>query len=483
MKLSRLLTFRPIHYRKQFIRVQSVTFCRKTHNLSAKDDEVKCPMKLSTLYVPGRYGADMYQIVRPVISVDDISRNLDDIRKSSHLRGIDVNLENIVDLLRRLELERSEFTSFVEKDRQYIEEVKHLYSVGDASQLSSLKKKHEDFIEELKSAKEKLHDAEELVLPVVKKIPNLIHPLTPLQSDIIEECGPQHTRQDFDPASHVEICKQTSSLKFSQNGAKSYYLKGVLSELELAIQTYFCNKLTESGYGAMSCVDFCKSFLLEAVGSDPFSVEQAIPIKMKVERGQMLHLVGGASFEAFCAYLTNMNVSKASLPTRYFSIGRRYDAANCQRATFDLFTVVQSSNIHCLTLCKDSQSEDEEFEALFDFISACYDDFKIPFRVVNCSPRNLNVAESRRKRLEIWSPASRMYISVAHISGRGNFVSKRLHSTYGVDHNVDGYCHMVEGVAVNIPVLIGCIVENFQKPNQTFQFPHELDFLQRLIED
>ncbi|CAL1286446.1 unnamed protein product [Larinioides sclopetarius] len=483
MKLSRLVTFRSFHYLKPFMRLQSVTFCRKKHNLSSKDDEVMCPMKLSTLFVPGRYGADMYQIVRPVISVDDISQNLPSIRKSCLLRGINIDLENIVDLLQQLESERSEFKSFVEKDHQYIEELKHLHSVNDESRLNSLKKEHEEFINKLKSAKEKLHDTEELVLPMVKKIPNLIHFLTPLKSDITEEYSPRPTCQNFVSASHVEICKQTSLLKFSQNTAKTYYLKGALSELELAIQTYFCNKLKESGYGAMSCVDFCKSFLLEAVGQDPFSVVQAIPIEKKVERGQMLHLVGGASLEAFCAYLTNMNISKAGLPMRYFSIGRRYNAANCQRTSFDLFTVVQSSNIHCLTLCKDGHSEDEEFESFFQFIFSCYNDFKIPFRVVNCSPRNLNATESRHKQLEIWSPAKQMYLSVAHVSGRGDFVSKRLHSTYGVEHNVEGYCHMVEGVAVNIPVLIGCIVENFQKPNQAFHFPNELEFLQRLIED
>ncbi|KAF8792801.1 Serine--tRNA synthetase-like protein Slimp [Argiope bruennichi] len=440
-------------------------------------------MKLSTLYVPGRYGAEMYQIVRPVISVEDISRNLDKIRQSCHLRGIDVDLKNIVDSLQQLESERREFASFVEKDRQYIEELKQLHSSGDEARLNSLKKEHEVFIEKLKSAKEKLHNTEELILPVVQRIPNLIHELTPLLSDITEERNSCHSEQDFNLLPHTDICKQPSLLKFSKNKAKSYYFKGVLADLELAIQIYFCNKLSKNDYGAISCADFCKSFLLEAVGRDPYSVKQTIPIKMRVERGQMLHLVGGASFESFCAYLTNMNVSKTNLPMKYFSIGRLYNAENSEPMTFDLFSVVQSTSIHCLTCCEDGQSENEEFEAMFDLISACYNDFKIPFRIVNCSSKRLNVAECRRKQLEIWSPSKHMYIPVAHVSGYSDFVSKRLHSTYGIEHIVEGYCHLVEGVAVNIPVLIGCIVENFQKPNELFHFPEELEFLQRLIED
>ncbi|GIY41648.1 serine--tRNA synthetase-like protein Slimp [Caerostris extrusa] len=457
-------------------------FSRRAHQQCILTNDKKHPTKISTLYIPGRYGADMYQIVRPVIDLDDLSRNMDALWHSCRFRDINVDLENLVDLLRRLETERNEFLTVVQKNRQYLEELKCLKSLDHAKeQYENLKMEHEEFLKQFKTLKEKLHDIEDVAFPIIQKIPNLIHPRTPLENDFTQNCvAPTESNVTF--CSHTEICNKMSLLKFSQSN-KFYYASGILADLELTIQNYFYKKLKDNGYAPMSCMDFCKSFLVEAVGLDPYSPDSSIPIKMDVEQGQKLHLVGGASFESFCAYLTNMNVSESTLPMRYFSLGRRYNARHKQTTTSDLFSVVQSTNFHCLTLCENPSREDEELDALFKLISSCYIDFKIPFRVVDCSPKKLNLTENCHKQLEVWSAAQQAYIPVAYISGHGNFVSKRLHVTYGVQHTVNGFCCMVEGVAVNIPVLLGCIVEHFQKSNGTFTFPDELAFLHDSLED
>ncbi|GFS70294.1 serine--tRNA synthetase-like protein Slimp [Nephila pilipes] len=481
MNSSSLLTCHFLRHQNLFTSLSPWKFFRNKHQLTSALHETRHPKNLSTLYVPGRYGADMYQIVKPIINIDEIVRNINVIQQSSRSRGIDVDFEKSVDLLCQFETQRDSYLKIVEKDHEYITELNNLKSLNDSLKYKNLQKEHETFITELKAAKEKFYDTEELVLSVIAKIPNLNHSLTPLQSDAFEHHGIKP--EDFALWSHEELSKEMYFFKSSENSFMSYYLTGFLSELELAIQTYFYNKLSESGRAPMSCVDFCKSFLLEAIGLDPYSPDQCIPLKMKAERGQMLHLVGGASFGSFCAYLTNMNVSKHTLPMKYFSCGRHYNAKLRCAKTYDLYSVVQSSDLHCLTLCKDSNSEDEEFTSLFDLLTSCYSDFNIPFTTVTCCARNLNVTESRRKRLDLWSPGRQRYIPVAHVSQRGDFVSKRLHVTYGIEHNIEGYCGMVEGAAVNIPALMGCIIENFQKPDLTFELPKELLVLLNLIND
>ncbi|GFY52575.1 serine--tRNA synthetase-like protein Slimp [Trichonephila inaurata madagascariensis] len=439
-------------YRKLLTNLSPLKFYRNKHQLAAATDEVRHPGKLSTLFVPGRYGANMYQIVKPVININEIVQNINTIQHSFRSRGIDVDIENSIDLLRQFETERDSYLKFVEKDHEYLTELKNLKSLNDESKYNNLRREHDTFLIELKAAKEKFQHIEEMFLSIIAKLPNIIHPCTPLQSDTIEEyVTPKEINLTL--WSHVEIGKKMSFFKHSKNSSVSYYLTGILSDLELAIQTYFYNKFIENGRTPMACVDFCKSFLLEAVGLDPFSPDQCISLKLKAEQGQKLHL------------------------------GRCYNAKHRHQKSFDLFSVVQSSNFHCLTLCEDSKNEDEEFESLFNLLISCYSDFKIPFRAVNCGAKNLNTTESRRKLLEVWSPAEQMYKPVAYVSQRGDFVSKRLHVTYGVEHVIEGYCHMVEGVAVNIPVLMGCIIENFQKSNGIFELPDELSFLHNLINE
>ncbi|KAG8178831.1 hypothetical protein JTE90_015384 [Oedothorax gibbosus] len=460
-------------------------FVRNAHqlNLNKVDNSSELTKKpLSTLYVPGRRGKDVYQIVRPLIDVDFISKNIDGLKRSCRLRGLStqLNLDELVPKLLIWDHLRTEYKCLVEKDKEFLEKFKELSSSGTEN--LELSKEHYEFIQILKSTKTKLHDIEDEILPDVQLIPNFVDDLTPHEKDVILLSEP--VDQELSTVSHKVVGTNMGLLTFSETSPTAYYLLGELSELEHAINTYFAMRLMPFGFAPMACPDFCKSFISEAVGSDPHSQDNCIqlqpPKDNNKESGQKNIVVGSSSFETFCAYFTNMNVNESNLPLRYFSQGRSYDARHRNVQSPDLFTVVQSTSIHSLVVCKDSDAE-REFENLFDHITSCYSDFKISRRIVEVSAANLNPTETRRKRLELWSPSQKKFIPVAHTSQRGDFISKRLHATYGVDYHAKGYCTFVEGSAVQIPVLIGCILENYQTSKHTFDFQKTLEFLHEYI--
>lgn len=440
--------------------------------------------KLSTLYVPGRRGADVYQIVKPLIDVEFISQNIEALRQSCRLRGLatQLDLDQLVPNLRLWEALKNEYASLVEREREYVTQLKTLKSSG--TDYEELNKEYTDFIINLRSAKTKLHDIEDQVLPDVQLIPNFVDALTPPEEDTVLRQDP--IDNEFPSVSHKEIGTRMELLRFSDTSPSAYYLLGELSELEHATHSYFAERLKYLGLSPLACPDFCKSFICEAVGSDPHSRDECITLRPPKdndrETAQKHIVVGSSSFDTFCAYFTNMNVNESNLPLRYFSQGRSYNACHRNAKLADLFSVVQSSSIHCLMLCKESHAT-AEFDNLFAHVESCYASFKIPRRIVEVSARNLNLAESRRKRLELWSPSQKRFIPVAHVSQRRDFVSKRLHVTYGEEYHAMGYCSMVEGRAVCLPVLIGCILENYQTPNHTFDFCKTLEFLHEYIYD
>lgn len=428
--------------------------------------------KLSTLFVPGRRGADVYQIVKPVIDVDFIACNLGKLKLSCDHRGIILDLDYVLQLAREWLVIRNEHVESVETDQGYISELHRLDLANLKSEMEIIDKKRKDHLGTLLDTKNKLYDIEDLIMPLFQKIPHILHSNTPLQFSVIDVYRkPPVVDRIF--KSHSEIAN--SSLYFMNDSPISYFMTGKLSQLELAIQAYFMDKLINLGFSPLACVDFCKSFIIEAIGYDPYSSLDSIQIKGKGNRegGQKLHLVGGASFESLCAYFTNMNIDKPTLPYKYFSLGRRYNAANKNSTSLDLFSVVQSTNVHSVILSETDSLN--TFDILLNSIIQCYSELDIPYRLVNIAAKNLTVAESHRKQLELWSPALKDYVPVAYVSQHDDFVSKRLQISYGFQYEKEGYCHIVEGMVANIPILIGCIVENLQTKDNDFNVPTVLE--------
>lgn len=428
---------------------------------------------ISTLFVPGRHGGDMYQIVKPVIDIDYITDNLKKLKLSCEAREINLDLDNLLEVAGEWLKMRNKYVAIVEEDQKYVAEIHRFNALSLKKELETMQEKRKKSVEILVSEKNKLHDIEDTFMPLIRKVPHLLHPNTPFKLSVIDVCQePQILHAEA--KSHVEIARNLSSLCFTNYPSTSFFMSGKLSKLEVALQSYFMDKLEEYGFFALNGVDFCKSFIIEAIGNNPYSSLDSIQVKEKEKResAQKLHLVGNASFETFCAYFTNMNIDRSTLPFKYFSLGRRYNAANRASCQQNLFSVVQSTNVHVLILSESHSSE--SFEMLLNLIQDCYVELNIPYRIVNIAAKNLTVAESRRKQFQLWSPALKDYIPVAYVSQHDDFVSKRLQITYGFQHEKEGYCHIVEGTFVNVPVLIGCIIENFQSEND-FNVPAVLE--------
>ncbi|XP_054707178.1 serine--tRNA ligase-like [Uloborus diversus] len=424
--------------------------------------------KISTLFVPGRHGNVMYQIVKPLIDVNYIIENMVKIKHSCNVRDLNFDFESAVIAIKEWHSVRTDYLLMVDKEQFYAEEIKRLKTIGDEKEASKVIAIRLAFVENLKAEKERLLSIEDTVMPLLQKIPALVHAETPVDSNVsISQI--ETFKGGTQPLSHVEIGEKLSSLQFCDNSTM-YFMSGKISALDLGIQMYFFDKFKALEFIPMSCVDFCKSFIVEAIGCDPYSNSDTIPLHEKTSKeiGQKLHLCGGASFESFCAYLTNMNVDKSNLPLKYFSLGRRYNARNRESGNKDLFSVIQSTNLHYAIISECLSSDD--FDSLFQEMVTLYKEIKIPFQTVDVAAKNLNVAESRRKQLELWSPSRNHYVPVAHLSQHNDFISKRLNITYGIQHANEGYCHIMEGVSVNVPVLIGCIIENLQIEND-FDIP------------
>lgn len=428
------------------------------------------PEKLSPLFVPKRYGGAVYQIVKPRLDVQFIEESFSEIERSIRRRNIELDLINQIPLLKEWADAKVEYSNLIKKDKEYMEETKRCKSEKLTAELEKVIQEHNEFCENsLRSQKGKLYDMEDVVIPIFQVIPNTISKHTPDEDEVEKSFG---TLTEGNLASHVEVGKRMGMLELSDVSPSAYYLMGKFSELEMNIQDYFFNSMLDLGFSPMSCTDFCKSFIIEAIGMDSHSIDDCIPLQPKEKEKQnvqKLNLVGGSSFASFCGYLTNMNISKSSLPFSYFSLGRCYTAKHRNVTSHDLFSVVQSTNIQLVVLSEDEN--DSKFDDLFKTLESMYEAIGIPFRTVNVGAVNLNVTERRKKQIELWSPSYQKFIPVSWLSSRGDFVSKRLSITHGEEYTVDGFCYIIEGVGVNVPVLIGCIVENLQNSNNGFDFP------------
>ncbi|XP_015924957.1 serine--tRNA synthetase-like protein Slimp [Parasteatoda tepidariorum] len=427
--------------------------------------------KVSTLFVPGRHGGTVYQIVKPIIDSNYIEKNAMNIERSSKARGIELDVHHLLKIMNEWIIKKEKHQNASDKFLELEEESNRFKELNFIEEANALRKQSTECLEEIKLAKKELYDIEDLVMPLLAKIPNTLDPLTPLLNDSVA-VHVEPSKNNSISLSHTEIGERLSLLEFVHVSPTAYFLKSSLAELEMLAQNYFSDKLQEMQFAPMSCVDFVKSFILEATGLDPYSCDQCIPLKnnkASFKVIQNLNLVGGATFQSLCAYLINMNTSVETLPAKYYSIGRHYESGNRNSKKPSLFSVVQSSSIHSLVL-EEPTNETTEFDSMLQVLLTCYSHFKIPFRTVVVAAPRLNCTESCRVQIELWSPAMLCYVPVAYVSRHNDFVSKRLHISYGVQHNINGYCAIVEGTVVNVPVLLGCLIENYANKNGDVNF-------------
>ncbi|CAH0696605.1 unnamed protein product [Spodoptera exigua] len=440
---------------------------RKTFtNIFRKAWDCKISQKrCSALFVSGAKATENYVYITPHIDFPEKYQQKDAFLKVLQRRKADIDLVKVDNLWKMYESLNAKKAEYIKKKDEISRELgKLIKNEPDGETTKKLKMQSDLIKENIKKLKVPLWSAEEAAIVEVLKIPNDLHSQTPDGSNQILYT---HLSKPDKFKHHLEVGKELNIIDFKKN--ENYYLVGAGAMFELGAKFYFSKILRDSKFVQFSNPDFVKSLIIEGCGKDHTNPDLSFILHhnedTKVNVDSRLHLTGGGSLPAFLAYHAKNVMYSKVLPLKYFTMGRQYVPAPSKEDS--LFHVSQSSVVEIFGATKTEQDQDKLLEELIDILKLAYSKLGYHFRLSLVSADKLEMWESLRVSIEMYSTSLEDYVEVGNVSLSGDFISKRLMITY-LENKENKFPCLVSGTVLNVPKLLGCALEH----DATFAVPN-----------
>lgn len=433
----------------------------------------------SALHISGNKAYKAFAFLSPYLDFDERFANVDKLQKNLASRGMDVDATQLKEMWHFYVKMVADKYALEDHNTELVGHIKILGSAEHTAEQEQELLKWRTQIkivrEDLKTMKEAICDLSENVVEKLLKLPNELHPRTPIGEPVIlKSIGSVTEISEKNRRSHVDIGTSLDLLDYKNS--MCYYLSNDAALFELAVLAHAGRVLGGNNMVKMSGTDFSRSLLVEASGlnhEDPMAAF-VIEDHNEVERGSpnRMHLIGGASLISFLAFHTKQLVNPKYLPLKYFATGRQYTPLPRDSHPRGLFTACQASVAHAFVVVKDTKSEDYGmlFEELLETVCRLYDDLCDHYRVVMRSASELQFCEEMRVSFEMWSPFMNQYVEIGHISTYGDFLSKRLLIAYQTSTGRN-FPAVISGTVLSVPRLLACLLE--QNPDR-FVIPSKI---------
>lgn len=411
-------------------------------------------VRYSALFVNGSKATEQFVYVTPHIDTPELKQK--ELQQYLNKRKCTIDLNKIESLWTVYEELKSQKLDYEEKKSEISQKLgKVLKNYPESDETKKLKMQIDLIKDNIKKLKVPLWSAEEAAMVEVLKLPNKLHTSTPTGNGNILFA---HLLQPNNSKNHLQIGKELNLIKFKNNG--NYYLTGDAAIFELGAKFYFSNVLKNINFIQFSNTDFVKSLVVEGCGNDHTSSDISFILHhnedTNVNKDSRLHLTGGASLMSFMAYHTKNVLYSKVLPLKYFTMGRQYTPS--QSCDDSLFYVSQSSVVEVFGVTKTSNDLDIMLDEITNILKTAYTNLGYHFRLVTVPAEKLQMWESLKVAVEMYSTSLGCYVEVGNISLSGDFISKRLLLTY-VQDKVNKFPYILSGTLLNVPRFLGCVLE------------------------
>lgn len=276
---------------------------------------------------------------------------------------------------------------------------------------------------------------------------------------------------NFDLKGHAELVERFAELKRASkiSGARTYYLKGDLVLLNLALIEFAIKKLIKKKFLPMWTPFFMnKKYMRGAAELSDF--EETL---YKLE-GEDSYLI--ATSEQTLASLHSEEVlDEKELPLKYCGISTcfRKEAGSHGKDTKGIFRVHQFEKVEQFVFCKPDQSW-KIFEELIKNMEEIFQELKIPYRIVNIASGELNDNAAKKYDLEAWFPAQGKYRELGSCSNCTDFQARKLNIKFGKYGGKKEFVHTLNSTAIATERTISCILENYQQKDGSIIVPSVL---------
>ena len=405
---------------------------------------------------------------------DLVASNLKKRQTSKYLKMLD----EVIEKDKTWRKSKVEIDTLRQRRNQLTDEIRQLKNQKKTDKIKEVVQEAKlipDKIKELEETQSKLkEDLNRLLL----QLPNLIHESIPYGEDDnsnqqVLTWGKQPSF-DFEPKSHVDLVEtlQVADIERAAktSGARFYFLKNELVELEFALIQHAIRLLKKRGFTLIIPPTLVRENIMQGGGFLPTYRKDVYKIQ-----DEDLFLSGTSE-----APLVGMHADEIlyedDFPLRYagFSTCFRTEAGAHGKDTKGIFRTHHFEKVEQISITSPEESW-QEHDYLFETAALFWQSLEIPYQKMNICTGDLGIVAAKKFDLEGWYPSQHAYRELVSTSNCTDYQARRLNIRY---REKDGMptitAHTLNSTLIAIQRGLTCILENYQKEDGSVTVPNVL---------
>ena len=343
-------------------------------------------------------------------------------------------------------------------------------------------------LEEVQSLGSAIEEMESKASSIMKKrdslrmqVPNLLHEDVPIGEN--DEKNVEINRHGeppefgFDPRTHNEIIEKNGWVDLTRgakvSGSRQYFLIGDLARLEMALQQYSTDFLTDKGYTLIQPPLMMNRKSYEGVTdlSDFENVMYGID-------PDGYYLIA-TSEHPLTAMRMDEIIEPTELPIKLVGVSPCFRREVGAHGLSDrgIWRVHQFTKVEQVVICKPEDSWNYHKE-LLENAKSLWDNLGLHYRVVDICTGDMGTVASRKYDLEAWLPGAGEFKEVVSCSNCTDYQANRLKMRYRKSDGNESV-HTLNSTAVATSRALVAIIEQYQTEDGVVRVPEVLIPLMR----
>ena len=281
------------------------------------------------------------------------------------------------------------------------------------------------------------------------------------------------TNPEFKVRKFEDIARILSGARLSNmtllSGERTYYLTGIMAELEQALIQWTVDQLVQVGFSLVSVPDLLHPSIISrcgmAVEGDRTQVYQLDPYYGQVA-------LSGTAEMALGGFLAGKTLTSMELPSKMCAVSRCYRAETGRLGEEKgMYRVHQFTKVEMFCVTTGELEESRSALAMVHQLERdLFTKLGLSYRVLDMCADELGDPASEKFDIEAWMPGREMWGEISSCSNCTDYQARRL----GVKAEDGTFCHTVNGTACAVPRMLIAICEQMQTENGSVVIPEVL---------
>ena len=402
----------------------------------------------------------------------EIRKNLDAVKHAVRVKGIDLDVDELLDLDRASRKLQHELDQAQARRRSSSKE----FAQADDARRAELRAQHAELEEQLRALREQLAQTTEKLQGLLLLTPTIPWEGAPVGPDesanvVIRTVGTP-PEFDFKPLDHVELLEKRGWADFARArkvaGERAYALTSDLVLLERAVHSYALDLLRDKDFTLVSVPSLVREGPLIGTGQFPAHREETYAIT-----ADDLYLAGTAEV-ALVGFHSGEILDHNRLPVRYAGISPcfRREAGSAGRDVRGLLRVHQFEKVEQFVICAADAAESDHWHAeLLGTAEQLLQGLGLAYEVVECSTGDMGAGKYRMNDINTWMPSLGAYRETHSCSSLHDWQARRADVRYRDADGTVRFAYTLNNTAVATPRILAAMVENFQTSQAQVRVP------------